>query len=492
MQRRDLLQFGALTAAGMLLPGCSRVVRRALPVQSPDSIALPQGDVAPLVRLVNRVSFGPRPGDLARIAAMGLTRYIDEQLNADDREDMVLTARLHSVEVFQTSAIELGDLPERAVVRQLQQAALLRAVYSRHQLRERMVDFWSNHFNIYAHKGWGAYFKPLDEMQVVRRHALGMFPDMLRASAHSPAMLSYLDNQTNRRGVPNENYARELMELHTLGVDGGYTQKDVQEVARCFTGWTVEDRFLRRRGNFRFDPAQHDDGPKTVLGLKIPPGGGQQDAERVLAILAEHPATARFIARKLCRYFVGEENSHWVSKLAAIYLQTKGDIKAMLRPLLLSPQLLHAPPIVKRPFDFMVSALRTLNADTAGSAQLQEHLARMGQPLYLWPMPDGYPSQTAAWTGSLLARWNFASALAHGEVGGTSVDLSALASSDAIAHDAADSKDHKQVRALAQIILPGQAATDRYTTLLKQLANHSVQRSEVAALLLCSPQFQWR
>lgn len=484
MQRRELLQLGTLAGAGALLSGCSNVVRRVVPVQAPDSITLPPGEVAPLVRLVDRISFGPRPGEIARIAEMGATRYIDEQLNPDDKEDMLLTARLHSVEVFQTSAIELGDLPRHVVVRQLQQAAVLRAVYSRHQLRERMVDLWSNHFNIYAHKGWGAYLKAVDEMQVIRQHALGKFPDLLRASARSPAMLSYLDNQTNRRGVPNENYARELLELHTLGVDSGYTQKDVQEVARCFTGWTVEDRFLRRRGTFRFDSGLHDNASKTVLGVKIPAGGGEQDAERVLAILAEHPATARFIARKLCRYFLGEENAEWVAKLTSIYRETKGDIKAMLRPLLMSSQLLQGPPVVKRPFDFVVSALRALNADTDGGAALQEHLARMGQPLYLWPMPDGYPYETAAWTGSLLGRWNFALALTHGEIGGTSVNVEALLPTS--------SKSHEQLRALAQSIVPGHSGNENGEDLFRQLADFAGHHRESAAFLLCSPQFQWR
>jgi uncharacterized protein (DUF1800 family) len=282
------------------------------------------------------------------------------------------------------------------------------------------------------------------------------------------------------------------MELHTLGVDGGYTQKDVQEVARCFTGWAVEDRFLRRRGTFRFDATQHDNGSKTVLGMKLPSGGGESDAERVLALLAEHPSTARHIARKMCSYFVGEESSPWVSRLATIYLQAKGDIKAMLRPLLLSTQLLQAPPLVKRPFDFVVSALRALNADTDAGAPVQEHLARMGQPLYLWPMPDGYPSETVAWAGSLLARWNFALALAHGEIEGTSLDLSVLAPRAAKARGTASSSRSDQAHALAQIILPDHVATESGNTLLEQLSHHLGPEAEVAALMLCSPQFQWR
>jgi uncharacterized protein (DUF1800 family) len=335
----------------------------------------------------------------------------------------------------------------------------------------------------------------------VRRHALGKFPDLLRASAHSPAMLAYLDNQENRRGVPNENYARELMELHTLGVHGGYTQKDVLEVARCFTGWTIENRFLRRRGNFRFDEALHDNGSKKVLGVTIFAGGGQSDATKVLDILATHPATARFIAGKLCRYFLGEENAEWTKKLAAIYNKTGGDIKAMLRPLLLSDTLQEAPPILKRPFDFTVSALRALNADTDGGAPLQEHLTRMGQPLYQWPMPDGYPDRTAAWTGSLLARWNFALSLTGGAIDSTSIDVPTLLQATGI------SDETKKVDALMQSVWSrqgdGKAFNKSRNTLLTTLqstfkTNEAEEKQEtaawnaVAALLIAAPEFQWR
>jgi hypothetical protein len=482
--RRDILKLGALGIGAAMLGGCSRMVRRAVPVGEVENISkLPLEKVAPAYRILNRVAFGARPGEAEKVAKIGIPQYVEEQLHPDDDDERVLALRLRSVEVFETGARELYDMHERHVLAQLQTAAILRAVYSRHQLRERMTDFWSNHFNIYARKNYGSYYTATDQTEVIRHHALGKFPQLLKASAQSPAMLIYLDNVVNESGVPNENYARELMELHTLGVRGGYTQRDVKEVARCFTGWTVEDRFLRRRGTFRFDQSRHDDGEKIVLSHKIPAGGGQNDAMRVLNILANHPATAKFIAGKICRYFLGYENRDWTQKLAQIYLRTHGDIKAMLKPLLLSDDLLHAPPIIKRPFDFLVSSLRVLNADTDGGAVLQTHLAKMGQPLYQWPMPDGYPDTTQAWTGSLLARWNFALSLCANEIGGTTVDIEGILRAKNVKTNATFSN---QTEALSQVILAQSAPPFEYS----HRANLGAQN--IAALLLCSPQFQWR
>jgi uncharacterized protein (DUF1800 family) len=324
----------------------------------------------------------------------------------------------------------------------------------------------------------GAYRKGEDETRVVREHALGKFPDLLRASAHSPAMLAYLDNQVNERGVANENYARELMELHTLGVRGGYTQKDVAEVARCFTGWGIETRFLRAKGKFRFDPDRHDDGAKVVLGHRIPAGGGESDADQVLTILANHPQTARFVSARMCRHFIGEERDALIERTAETYRVSGGDIREMLRTLLLAPELLEAPPIAKRPLDFVVSGLRALNARTDGGKSLQEHLDRMGQPLYQWPMPDGYPERTSAWTSSLLARWNFAIALGEGRVKGTDLDLKdLLARIDG-------SGPHDKLATVTH----GKSSGPLVTT----LAKHAAEPRRVAALCLAAPEFQWR
>ncbi len=503
--RRDILRdgfrVGVTAGISAWAAGCTRLVQRATAPSWPTDLALPD-KAQPIARLLDRAGFGAAPGEVARVAKIGIAAYLDEQLAPDEQpslegEDWRLRARLHGLEVLRGDAMELRDLQEREVLRQLQAASILRAAYSRRQLRERMVDFWSNHFNIYARKGLGAYLITGDDITVVRAHALGKFSDLLRASAHSPAMLSFLDNGENRRGVPNENYARELMELHTLGVDGGYTQKDVQEVARCLTGWTIENRFLRRRGTFRFDPERHDDGGKIVLGHRIPAGGGESDGDKVLSILAAHPSTARFLARKLCRYFWGSEDEKWTLRWAQIFTQSGGDIRAMLRPLLASAELISAPPIVKRPFDFVVSSLRATGSDTDGGQALQEHLAKMGQPLWGWPMPDGYPDRTAAWTGSLLARWNFAAALSSNGIAGTSVDFAPFFAAAKIPSNPKEASAKLDVLIAAILGVEGHSPSVQSLrrTILKQAqtsSTTSLDSGAMAALLLCSPPFQWR
>jgi uncharacterized protein (DUF1800 family) len=508
LNRRDCLRAGAAAGAGAALSGCSLVARRFTHPEAPKSITLPEGPVDPIVRLVNRVSYGPTPGEITRVVKMGAEAYVSQQLNPDDDEPSILSTRIGGLEAFQLQTAELFDLPREELIRQIQQHAILHSIYSPHQLRERMVEFWSNHFNIYARKGDGAWYLPADGVQVIRKNALGNFPDLLRASAHSPAMLQYLDNQVNRKmdqkgGGANENYARELMELHTLGVHGGYTQKDVQEVARCLTGWALEDRSLGERlfaadrklpGSFRFDPKRHDEGVKTVLGQRIGPNGGVQDGEQVLDILASHPSTAKFISQKICRYFLGDAADAWTPKVADIYLKTNGDVKAMLRPILLSEELRTGPAILKRPYDYAVSALRALNADTDGGKGLQAQLAGMGQPLFQWPMPDGYPDRTAAWTGSLLHRWNFALALVEGQVGGTSVDFEGLAK--------AVEKNGSMPHAAVKLVLSRKP--DELRSLAEAMAKHGGNVTSAkstnepsllagcAALAMASPEFQWR
>lgn len=363
-------------------------------------------------------------------------------------------------------------------MRQLSAATILRATYSKWQLRERMVDLWSNHFNIFADKAHGAYRKPTDDLAVVRSHALGSFPEMLLASARSPAMLTYLDNQVNNKAHPNENYARELMELHTLGVHGGYSQKDVMEVARCFTGWGVENRFLHHKGAFRFDPDQHDTGSKVVLGHAISAGGGVEDGEKVLAILGGHPGTAKFIASKLCRHFLGTSEGPWTEKLAQIYLGTNGHIPSMLRPLLLSDEVLHGAPVPKRPLDFMVSALRATASKTDGDG-IQTHLNNMGQPLFGWPMPDGYPERAASWSGSMLARWNFALELTSNKIPGTTTPVDSLLTSS----------ETGRARTAAMAILNRIPRTDE--PLMKALARVD-SSAQMASIALSSPEFQYR
>ncbi|MDR3690970.1 MAG: DUF1800 domain-containing protein, partial [Fimbriimonas sp.] len=336
LSRRDCLRLGLVGATAGAIGGCAKIADRFSEHHTdPD---LPAGKTSEAKRLLDRVGFGPRPGDIAQVKRMGREAFVDAALRADAGEEMRLQFLLNRLDVFQMDPYEAQDLPENEVLRQLQISAILRATYGSNQLLERMVDFWTNHFNIYGRKGLAAYRKAADETNVIRKNALGSFPDMLSASAHSSAMLIYLDNQSNVDGRPNENYAREIMELHTLGVKGGYTQRDVQEVARCFTGWTIERRFLRHRWAFRFDEDRHDNGVKRVLGHTIPAGGGEHDADIVLGILAHHPATAKHLAEKLCAYFLGSAGDAWVQPTAKAYLESRGDIRAMLRPILKSSE----------------------------------------------------------------------------------------------------------------------------------------------------------
>lgn len=458
-----------LAGAGLAaLGGCSRLAAD-YSGQDEAPLPLPLGDVASEVRLLNRLGFGFRPGDIARVAAMGSAAFISDQLAADQKEDVRLNLLLGGLEIFSISGDEVEDIHKEQVLFELQQADLLCAVYGRNQLYERMADFWLNHFNIYALKTDSAFRLAGDTRKVVRANALGKFPDMLRASAHSPAMLGYLDNTANKSGVPNENYARELMELHTLGVHGGYTQRDVMEVARCLTGWTVEDRFLMRKGEFRFNPEVHDTGPKFVLGHVIPAGGYQEDGETVLDILAKHPATAKHLSTKLCREFLGQEGPAWIGQMSTAYLTSGGDLREMLRPLLASKDLLSAPPIAKRPLDYVASALRACNADTDCGHSVMSHLTKMGQGPQLWPMPDGYPEKAGAWSGSMLGRWNFALALAGGGLNGTRVGPDAY------------------VKPMEQILGRHAGPNDPVASTMNGLSVH-----EAVAVCLASPEFQWR
>ncbi len=331
------------------------------------------------------------------------------------------------------------------VVTELQRATLLRAIYSERQLYEVMVNFWENHFNVFANKDDDRYLLTSFDRDTIRPFALGRFRDLLGASAHSPAMLFYLDNW--RSSVPrpyaatknkpagtdggiNENYARELMELHTLGVDGGYTQKDVQEVARCFTGWTIEKP--NEEGLFVYRPGLHDNGEKVVLGHKIPAGGGIADGERVLDILATHPATAHFIATKLARRFISDDPPQSVvDRAAQVFLKTDGSVRETLRTIITSREFFSASAYrakIRSPFEYVVAAMRSLNAETDGGRPVLDAIASMGEPLFGRITPDGYADRADQWLsgGTLVNRLNFASALAANRIKGTSIRLDPL------------------------------------------------------------------
>jgi uncharacterized protein (DUF1800 family) len=529
--------------------------------------------------ILNRLGFGARPGDIERVKALGLNKYIEQQLNLSATDSPEVAARLRNLEVLNMETAEIfarypnpGALlrqlegrggnnqaaqaqnnaqampngeanedemrarqqkireyyqkydlrPPAQIIQQMQASRIIRAVYSENQLQEAMVDFWLNHFNVYAGKAAVRWFIPSYERDVIRKNALGNFKDLVAGTAQHPAMLFYLDNfqsvspnaqiggnnrqnqrlqralqngqipprlrenlkkrglsdeqieqrikqvqetganpqmpkrPKNQRGI-NENYARELMELHTLGVDGGYTQKDIIEVAKAFTGWTiadprgyrsaaaneikgVESRQLNRlqrqlgvpedveSGEFYFNARTHENGEKIVLGNKINEGG-MKDGLKVIDILVAHPSTAKHIAKKLAVKFISDNPSEaLVGRVAQAFQKSGGDIKTTLRALFndkefFAPENYRAK--IKTPFELLVSSLRALDADVRTSPALVGLLNKMGEPLYGYIAPTGYPDTAEDWvnTGALLERMNFAVALASNRIPQTKVNL---------------------------------------------------------------------
>ncbi|HEY3267101.1 MAG TPA: DUF1800 domain-containing protein [Armatimonadota bacterium] len=482
---------------------------------------------------LNRLAFGPRPGDVEAVRAMGLTAWIDAQLHPDTIPDAAVTDALSGLDtlqlptgvlvrsyrdgVRQAAEAKRNDRNGAApiplmvgkdyrtfgarAVGELQLAKVYRAVESNRQLLEVMVDFWTNHFNIDMRKNADRALKIIDDREVVRPYALGRFRDLLGASAHSPAMLVYLDNArssaSGARGGLNENYAREIMELHTLGVDGGYTQKDVTEVARCFTGWSLN----ASTGRFQFFPRRHDDGAKTVLGHRIEAGGGIQDGETVLNILAASPSTARHIAYQLCQRFIADAPPmSAVDRAAQAFRDSGGDIAVVVRSIVTGPEF-RTPAAyrakTKSPFEYAVSALRALDGhvvlpphDDAGAPpplrafgprSLPGQVAAMGEPLFQCQPPTGYGEDSARWmgAGALVARMNFAAALAAGGVTGTR-----------IARPLVDAAGRSAYEALAGRILGGDVSgSTRDAAVAKDAEN---PQATIAALLLGSPEFQRR
>jgi uncharacterized protein (DUF1800 family) len=368
--------------------------------------------------LIDRMTFGFSTQELSLYQRRGHTGYVDYHLASTSIDDSVLDAYLATnYPVLTMTPQQLSQQTNTGDgANQLVRARLMRAVFSKRQFNERVVEMWTDHFNIYLRDDLIDFLKVADDRDVVRANALGSFPNMLRASAHSPAMLIYLNNDTNTRTAPNENYARELMELHSLGVDGGYTQQDVQQVAKCFTGWTYQPSSAGVNAyTFRYNNSTHDQTQKTVLGNIIPANGGQQDGETVLNILAAHPSTAKYIARKMLVAFWGYTPSQsLIDSVANVYTQTSGDIKSMLRYILLDASVPPRTPKFKRPMHLAASMLRGLNAEVTQPNNLQTPLVNAGHAPFEWIPPDGYPDNLSAWTGLLLARWNLGASLMNG------------------------------------------------------------------------------
>jgi uncharacterized protein (DUF1800 family) len=525
-------RFALLSATFLLSASAASSQARKTVPSSQATAAVPSQELLPdeqVQQVLNRLTFGARPGDAEKVRAMGVDKWIDLQLHPEHIDNSAADMLMAKYPVFamktpdiihdynvvqqlqrQVKKADAGDTtmdkkdmrrdalaknPQIAAIAresqqfvgQIQSAKLGRAVTSERQLDEVMVDFWENHFSVFAGKGQTRLFLAQYDQDVIRPHALGKFRDLLGAVAKSPAMLFFLDNwqsaadsthptlgqrpgagraglrpqaiarrpgaaggrqlppairdrlqkatpeerqqlmqrlqQQAKRGL-NENYARELMELHTLGVDGGYTQKDVQEVARALTGWT----FNRQTGEFVFNRNIHDAGEKTILGHKFEAGHGEEEGEQVLDLIARQPATAHFVTLKMARYFVSDEPPKaLVDRCASEFTTSDGDIRETLRCIITSPEFFSRAAYrskVKTPFQVVASALRAVNAQPDTTPRTAQIVARLGQPIFGRQTPDGWPDHGDAWmnTGAILNRINFGLSLAAGQVPGARLD----------------------------------------------------------------------
>jgi uncharacterized protein (DUF1800 family) len=501
-----------------------------------------------ILHALNRLGYGPRPGDVARVQQMGLATWITRQLHPDTIPDEAVAPLLRGYPTLDQSTSDLlkkfpnnpqpkpldpnmGPTqsptplempPERRpmrIVQEVQAARVVRAVMSERQLQEVMVDFWLNHFNVFAHKDLVKWMLPAYEREAIRPHALGHFKDLLLSTARHPAMLFYLDNwlsagagpgKTGHNSGLNENYARELMELHTLGVDGGYTEEDVREVARCFTGWTIDRP--REVGQYIFRLGQHDRGEKRVLGSVISAGGGEADGLRVLDLLTRHPSTARFIATKLARRFVRDNPSPAVVERAAqTFRETDGDIRATLEAIITSPDFMSADAYrakIKTPLEYVISSVRVLGGQVSvsgtasdGAFQLTRTIANLGQPLYEAQPPTGYPDLATAWVNSsaLVRRMTFALSLVPNRVPGVWVNLPQQLTG-------VDRRRSDQVlNRLLSVVLSDEVTPATQNILVHVLSdpkiNHAMEDDQglvntdaetLAALVIGSPEFQRR
>jgi len=482
LSRRNFLKAMLVTGAAT---GCSTVIDQQTQPGLPVNLTLPTSNTRhPTAHLLNRATFGPRPGQIAEVATIGHEQWIDQQLDYKSIDDDNVNLRLRRYDTLRMNTRDLlafNGSRNRSLVRdQLAVATLIRAVYSKRQLFEVMVGFWSDHFSMYHFKDHVGTYKTIDDREVIRPHALGTFAALLRASAHSPAMLYYLDNTENRTDQINENYAREIMELHTLGVDGGYTEQDIKEVAKCFTGWTVNGR-----GEFAFRPEDHVTGEKYVLGEVILSDDPKAEGNRVLDILANHPETARFVCTKLVRRFIADEPPTPIIDTAVMtWQQTHGDIRSIVRSILTHETFTTALPKLKRPFTLIASLLRVTNARYDGDMGLIRLLSDMGHRPFAWTMPDGYPDTAESWSGGMLHRWNIGIDAINGNLPGVSVDVEGLL-------QAANATEHTWLDVMGQLFLKRNLTAAEHTEFQRFYSLHNSKRHTLG-LLAASPAFQWR
>lgn len=439
-------------------------------------------------RLVHRTSMGFTTELANELTKRGSTAYLEWQLNPETITDTDCEGRLSGFTTLGMTAQEMANIPAGGPnpITESVAATLIRSVHSKRQVFERSVEFWTDHFNISSEKG--QYHKAIHDRDVIRPFALSSFTELLIWNSYSPAMMIYLDNVSNLKGKPNQNYAREIMELHTLGVNGGYTQQDVVEVARCFTGWRlITDKTKPDYGKFFFDEKRHDQGQKVVLGVTIPENGGINDGLKVLEILRNHPATHTRIATKLAQWFVHHVPSTEVvnTVLKASY-DEHWDIKAMIRACLGNQTRLNAAALkFKRPRVFACSAIRALGGDVKEVGGITRFLRSTGHVPYGWSPPNGYPDSLNYWSGLILPRWNFATNLANKAVSGITLNLDWLTTLTG-AEDA--------VNAIDQRLFGGEMFAQDRAIVLSYLRAEKItpaRLSEALGLAMALPGFQW-
>lgn len=461
--REQVGTLGAIGMATLAAAACSKIQSKEAPPATPaTTAATPKAsplDSRKARRALNRLAFGPRPGDVDALVKDGFESWLDTQLDAKEK-----TPNIAELQPYAGALVPPDELVEHALgddddmergakalkkrikkgmreqVQQLALAEITRHILSPRQTHEVLTDFWTNHFNVFARKGFVQLFAGDYIERAIRPHALGRFEDLLIATAQHPAMLLYLDNARSvrepemaeegkkRRGL-NENYARELLELHTLGVDGGYTQADVIDVARILTGYSVtqpKDGELR----YVFRERTHDRGPKKVLGKQFAAGGGEEEGLSLLRMLAAHPSTARHIARKLSARLVSDQPPQaCIDAGQKAYVESKGDIAKVVRAIVSCAEFFsESSEKLKSPLELMVSAARAFQVKPDGSADLAKTMALMGQPMLLEPVPTGFPEAEEDWLGSsgMLARMSFASALGTETLPGVTMDLDSV------------------------------------------------------------------
>ena len=494
--RRSFFKLGAAAVAGAVLPtrkASAQIWKRA-PLPGQKSFNLVQQSEVPAAplswksatnRLLRRATYGATAADIASIKVLGYQGWLNSQLKYtridDSAVDNFVAANYN---LLGGTAATIYTADETTVANQLQQATIYRSAFSKRQLYERMVEFWSDHFNIYV--GKVSYLKIIDDRDVIRKNALGRFGDLVKASAKSGAMLAYLDQTTSRVGAPNQNYARELMELHTLGVNGGYTQNDVAELSRVLTGWGIAGR-----GDFAFTPSLHDWGAKTVLGMTIPAGSvsqgqaGMDEGLKILDMLIAHPSTAAFVSTKMIRWLLNSEpTASQIATISSVYKVTGGDISAMVRAILNDAWVAASPARYKRPYHLLISSMRAASASVTATAVVNTQLTSMGQSLFNWETPDGYPDSVEYWSGGIAPRWQMATVMSTYKQATITVDHTPF-----LVGGVAGTIDQ-----IDQRIFAGEISPSTKTALTTYLAGGTLNETrvrETIGLALAASDFQW-